>query len=448
MERQRALFVIIKCNQKAHLGKEIQLIKQGKLTKSFLSGLNPFLDSNDILRVGGRLQNATLSYERKHPAILPKNSIITNLIIKREHLRLLHAGPRMVLSSLSQSFHIINGIREIKKVLYSCIICARLKAKAAEQLMGSLPPERVTSSRPFEIVGIDFCGPFQVKAARLRKSAITKGYIALYVCFTTKAIHLELCSNLTTENFLASLKRFISRRGMPTKIFCDNAKTFKGAANQLKALYDLQASAAHRNAVNFFCASNYITFKFIPSYSPEFGGLWEAGVKSAKFHLKRTVGNNILTYEELYTSITQIEGILNSRPLLYTSSEEYLTPGHFLIGAAISSYPETNLVEIQNNRLSFWKLCTKIKQDFWKVWSKDYLNQLQNSPKWKHSFPNIKEGDLVLVKEMNTPPLSWPMARIVKTIQGRDGHVRVAEIKIGDKIFTRSIAKLCPLPIN
>ncbi|CAK1591637.1 unnamed protein product [Parnassius mnemosyne] len=189
---------------------------------------------------------------------------------------------------------------------------------------------------------------------------------------------------------------------------------------------------------------------FIPSYSPEFGGLWEAGVKSVKYHLKRVVGTMCLTYEEFNTAMIQIEGVLNSRPLLSLNPNEgkYLTPGHFLIGTAICSYPEVNVSEISFNRLKFWKVVTKLKQDFWKTWSKDYLTQLQSRPKWKYDLPNLKEGDIVLVKQFNTPPLEWPLARIVKVFPGKDKNVRVAEVRYNNKVYLRSIAKLCPLPIN
>lgn len=240
---------------------------------------------------------------------------------------------------------------------------------------------------------------------------------------------------------------------MPSQIFCDNAKTFKGADNYLKELYKLHSSKHNKDSIQSFCTKNYIEFKYIPSYAPEFGGLWEAGVKSLKFHMKRVIGRICLTFEELCTIITQIESILNSRPLLPMSSDtsdfQYLTPGHFLIGAPMTSYPEINLVDKNINRLKLWNVCTKLKQDFWKVWSNDYLSQLQNRPKWKYEAVNLKEGDLVIVKAQNVPTLEWPMARVVKTYPGADGKVRVADIKMGHngKIYNRSYKKLCPLPL-
>ncbi|XP_061729013.1 uncharacterized protein LOC133533941 [Cydia pomonella] len=269
-ELQEALLVIIKNVQRKHFSKEIDTLLAGKSLKSGIADLHPFVDQCGVLRVGGRLQNADISQARKHPPILPKGSFFTSLLIKTEHLRLLHLGARAVLSSLAQKYWIINGIREVKKVVNKCVTCLRLKAEAAKQLMGSLPVERITASRAFQYVGIDFCGPFSTKIARIRKPLVTKSYIALFVCFATKAIHVELVSNLTTETFLACLNRFISRRGMPTLIYCDNAKTFEGAANQLKGLYDLQCSNEHRESVYRYCNKKYISFKFIPSYAPLF----------------------------------------------------------------------------------------------------------------------------------------------------------------------------------
>lgn len=454
-ELQSSNSVIIRHVQHKAFSNEIQLLEKGSQIKNHMASLHPFLDCNTILRVGGRLQNATnLSYDKKHPIILPKSNHITNLIIIKEHLRLLHAGAKLVLSSLSQRFWLLNGIREVKKVVHKCVKCFRLKATAAKQLMGSLPSHRISTGRVFEITGVDFCGPFDIKVARIRKAITKKSYVALFVCFATKAIHIELVSDMTTEAFLACLQRFVARRGLPSLIYCDNAKTFKGAENKLKELYDLHSSKCHVENVENFCSTKLIRFKYIPSYSPEFGGLWEAGVKSAKHHIRRVIGNVSLTFEEFNTVLTQIESILNSRPLLPLSSDvsdlNYLTPGHFLVGTALTSYPELDVTYKNINRMKFWQLCTKLKQDFWKLWSRDYLTSLQNRPKWKYCSDNLKEGDLVIVKQKDISPLNWPMGRIVKTIPGPDGRVRVAEVRMGPKnnVYLRSYTKLCPVPMK
>lgn len=452
-ELEFALKNIIRQDQTQHFSEEITCIRSKKPIKSNLKSLNPFLDGIGILRVGGRLHNANIPYDQKYPIILPKKSFITRLVISNEHKCLLHAGKKLTLASLCQRFYLINGLREVKGVIHKCLVCFKLRAKASEQMMGSLPSDRVNPSRPFEKVGIDYGGPFSIKLHRVRKPQILKAYILLFICFTTKAIHIELASNLTTECFLQALKRFIFRRNKPSIIYCDNGSTFKGANNQLHELYSLHFNQVHQDKITNFTSDLGIEFSFIPSYSPVFGGLWEAGIKSAKYHLKRVVGQQVLTYEELNTIIIQIEGLLNSRPLLSLPSIDpndmsYLTPAHFLTGASITSFPEPDVTKVPINRLSFWQQCTHMVQSFWKTWSKQYLTQLQNRPKWHSSVPNIEKGVLVLLRVDNTPPLTWPVARVEQTFPGSDGKVRALSVRTrSGKIMRTSVMKVCILPI-
>lgn len=453
-ELNNALMLIIKHEQNIYFKSEIKALSNNNNLKGNLSELHPFLDDQGLLRVGGRLHYADIPYSQKHAIILPKASLITSLLIRCEHERLLHAGPQLLLSHLNQRFWIVNGLLEVKKVTHKCIVCFRQKATVAKQLMGSLPAARVTAtSRPFEKVGVDFAGPIEVKLSRVRRSLKGKGYICVFVCFATKAVHLELASDLTTDTFLACLRRFISRRGLPTEIHCDNASTFKCARNQLVELHKLHTSQSHQMQIHKFTAERGIQFHFIPCYSPTFGGLWEAAVKSTKFHLKRILQSTVLTYEQLNTVLIEIEAVLNSRPLLPLSSNTddycYLTPGHFIIGNAMSMYPENNVCNIPQNRLKFWQLCTSLKQSFWKVWHQYYLNLLQNRPKWRDNISNVKLGNLVILKEDNTPPMSWPMARIVKLFPGHDGKIRAVEVRTSNgKIHSRAINKICLLPID
>ncbi|XP_031352596.1 uncharacterized protein LOC116177688 [Photinus pyralis] len=320
----------------------------------------------------------------------------------------------------------------------------------AEQLMGSLPQDRVNANRVFSITGIDLCGPFSIKQSRIRKAIETKAYIVVFVCFAVKAIHLEVLSDMTTQNFLAGLKRFISRRGKPSKIYCDNGGTFVGSNLELNKLYDRAKS--HGNQIIDYAANEGIEFKFIPSYSPVFGGLWEAGVKSTKFHLKRIAGKALLTYEQLNTIVVEIEGILNSRPITQITNDpsdlSYLTPAHFLIGVPITSYPQPDLTLIPENRVNYWQRCIKMQQQFWEKWHKSYLTMLQNRPKWQQNRPNLQENMLVVLKEDNIPPLYWPMGRITKIIYGKDQKVRVVEVKTQKGTYLRTLSKVAVLPIN
>ncbi|GBM56478.1 hypothetical protein AVEN_126291-1 [Araneus ventricosus] len=208
--------------------------------------------------------------------------------------------------------------------------------------MGDLPTDRVTPNHVFNVTGIDFAGPFFLKFKNQRKGILNKVYVVIYVCLCTKALHLDFVTDQTTDCFIASLKRFFGRRGKCAKIRTDNSKTFVGADKEIKILYNHVNSPDQ--CLSEFLTSESIEWKFIPPKSPNFGGIWESGVKSFKFHLKRVIGSQKLTLEEFITILAEIEGVLNSRPLTPLSPEFYdfetLSPGHFLIGRPINGIVE------------------------------------------------------------------------------------------------------------
>ncbi|XP_033221110.1 uncharacterized protein LOC117175512 [Belonocnema kinseyi] len=211
-----------------------------------------------------------------------------------------------------------------------CVIFVRQRAKVVQQLMGSLPDFRTVNCRPFTHSGVDYAGPFQIRFAPGRGQRSYKGYVALFVCCVTRAIHLELVSDYTSQSFLLAYKRFIARRRIPAHIYSDNGTTFQGADRILRE----NAAQLRRdpNLVNFLSVEG-TTWHFIPPAASNFGGPWEAGVKHLKHHLRRGVGSHTLTFEEFFTTLSQVEACLSSRPI-GTHSEDpnyssYITPGHF-----------------------------------------------------------------------------------------------------------------------
>jgi len=191
--------------------------------------LHPFLDSFGILRVGGRLKHSSLNYEQKHQIILPEKHHITDLIIRHAHTSQLHTGPQATLYHIRQKFWPINGKTRIKKIVRECIVCFKSKPQMLEHLMGDIPKDKFGCSRPFANSGVDYCGPFWIKERKYRNRTKIKVYVSIFVCFSSKAVHLELVSDLTTEAFIAALKRFFSRRGKANLMLSDNATTFVGA---------------------------------------------------------------------------------------------------------------------------------------------------------------------------------------------------------------------------
>ncbi|GFW93045.1 integrase catalytic domain-containing protein [Trichonephila clavipes] len=223
----------------------------------------------------------------------------------------------------------------------------------------------------------------------------------------------------------------MSRRGKCSKIFTDNATNFVGANSQLKVFYKT-LNFPDQNLAAYFTEEG-IEWNFIPPRAPHMGGLWEAGIKSVKYHLKRALGRSRLTYEEFETVIIQVEGILNSRPLTPISNDfdnfEVLTPAHFLIGRSINSILEPLVINISDNRLSRWQRTTKVIQVVWKKWSTDYLNTLQQRGKWMIEKDNVMCGTMVIVKEDFTPVCNWLLGRVVEVYHGSDGKVRTVRIE-------------------
>lgn len=419
-------------------------------SRSSLLRLHPFLDKDGILRVGGRIDNASATYNQRHPIILPKKHHVTDLIIRQIHYRNLHAGPRTLLYIIREQFWPLQGLRTVNTVLSKCMNCFKANLKPTPQLMGDLPSCRLMPQKPFNSTGIDYAGPIKYNNVpqRSHKVCPDKAYVVVFVCMTTGAVHLELATSPSTQNLLATFHRFISRRGKPEHIYSDNGGSFVAFAKALKVACARQEI---EDVIGQFAYENKITWHFIPPLAPHMGGRWEAHVKIMKLHLKRTIGKALLKFEELNSLIIQIEGMMNSRPITEISSDPTdflpLTPGHFLIGNSITSFPE-QMTRVKPIKLTKeWREVENMKASFWKRWKREYLNQLQNRYKWHKIHPNLKQGQLVIVTDP-TPPFVWKLGRVITTHPGRDGNVRVVLLKTSLGPITRPVNLLCPLPID
>lgn len=414
--------------------------------------LAPFIDGDGLLRVGGRIENAAVSFDVKHPIILHSNHPICKMIASHFHIKNLHPGPSLLFHLINQKYWVIGGRNLMRSIVHRCLLCCRYRARLGKQLMGNLPEERVVPAKAFDKVGIDYAGPLMTLNRRGRGSKCIKSYIAIFVCLVTKGIHIEAVSDLSSEAFLGAFRRFCSRRGQPSIVMSDNGTTFVGANRKIDEIIELWSSQEFRGDIAKFCQFEKIEWKFIPPRAPHMGGIWESAVKSVKNHLIKIIGREHLTFEELSTLLCQIESILNSRPLyanIANDNEGYdvLTPAHFLIQTKSIVLPAMS--EDDKSIDKRWQLIQKIMQTFWKKFQDEYIHGLQQRKKWKDKSENFKEGDIVLIKSEDLPASHWPMGKIIAVHPGADNLVRVVTIKTPNNTsIQRPIVKLCKLPLN
>lgn len=454
-ESDAALNQICKMIQQQHFSSEYKALVRHDVISSTskILSLTPFLDEIGLLRVGGRLRNSDLTFNSRHPILLPANHELTKRIIMREHVRNMHAGTQATMAAIRQQFWPLSLRSTARKIILHCVKCFRVKPAFSEATMGSLPTGRVTVSRPFSHCGVDYAGPIILRESKRRNARNHKAYVALFVCFAVKAVHIELVSDLTSDAFIAALKRFISRRGKPSHVYSDNGTNFVGAHNQLKEFFDNLSKNETQEEVKHFLRTQQTSWNFIPPNAPHFGGLWEAAVKSAKYHMNRIIGKAHLTFEELQTILCEIEAVLNSRPITALSSDpndlSFLSPGHFLIGTTMNGFPCYDLRDINENRLVRWQRVEQLRQHFWQRWSGEYLHSLQTRSKWKaDKGVQLETGQLVLIRQQDLAPLHWLLGRVHEIHAGADGIVRSATVRTAKGFLTRPLTKLAILPIE
>ena len=309
---------------------------------SNLLSLRPFLLDN-LLRLGGRIGQSFLSFHSKHQIILPKNHPLSALLVQDTHVRNCHSGRDLTLSLIREKFCIVHAKSLIRKVLFDCHYFKRQRVLRKPPLISELPLERLSVvDQPFIHTGVDYFGPLLVRLNKKIRAnqAVAKRYGATFTCLSLHALHIELAGDMSTDSFILALRRFISRKGYPKSIISDNSTNFVGAQRELsEALRKLDISKI-KDDLN----QRHIIWKFNPRCALWIwiGGATESMVKITKKALKSIVSDRIFTDEALSTFLTEVESIINSRPLTAASDDindlEPITPNHFLIGKSSPNY--------------------------------------------------------------------------------------------------------------
>lgn len=326
--------LLIKVCQKESFSDEIKDLKTGSSVKrsSKILQMNPFLDSNGLMRSNSRLSKvAWLEDEVKYPVILPKHHAMTWLIVKQVHEKIGHPlSINAALNEIQRRFWIIRARSLLKLIQAKCMVCKLAKEKCLQPKMAPIPRYRFDPPlQAFSKTGLDFAGSFLTKRSA-RGLSKNKRYMALFTCLQTRAVHIEMVYSLETGSFMNALARMIARRGCPREIVSDNGRTFVRANRELKKLVENDRQKIQNEG------RLPISWYFNPPFGSSFGGIFEIMIKSAKRALSCVMQKADLNDEELVTAFCEGEALLNSRPLTKPSDDIHdvtsLTPNHFLIG--------------------------------------------------------------------------------------------------------------------
>ncbi|MCG7879158.1 MAG: reverse transcriptase domain-containing protein [Candidatus Thiodiazotropha endolucinida] len=421
--------------------------------------LGVYVDDDGILRCKGRLEYSSLTEAARHPILLPNKGKLTHLIIESVHKQLLHSGVSQTLSKLRYRFWVPKGRATVRKVINNCLVCRRTEGGPYKMPpMAQLPPGRVSKSTPFSQTGLDYMGPLYIKEENQTK----KVWVCLFTCMVTRAVHIEMVADMSTNAFLNCFRRFIASRGTPNEIVCDNAMHFKLASETTELIW---RDIIRCDEVQSYSSSQRIKWTFIVELAPWMGGFYERLVGLIKRSLRKAIGRKLLDSDKLNTVLKEAEATVNSRPLVYVgddiNSTVVITPGHFICLNPNTGIPQTEIHDKDPDfkpkessaevLLRIWKKGQKLLDSFWNIWLHEYLTSLRERTQMKlksgklQSKVSCRIGDIVLIKD-NMPRGSWRLGKVIELIQSADGFVRSARVQTqSGRILGRPLCLLYPI---
>ena len=405
--------------------------------------LIPSLDEDGLIRAHGRLEDArSLPQEMRNPIILPRDHLLVKLLLRHLHTKRAHCGYKSLIHEARRKYWII-GVRSMSKALTSkCITCKKLRKKPLDQLMGQIPSLRVAAGfPPFSNTAIDMFGPLHIK---LNRKTLKEAQVIIFTCMTTRAVHLELVNDKTSDAFLMTFRRFASLRGHPSVCWSDCGTNFVGAQAYLQEIMrNWNIPKIESVLSEDFCCD----FKWlwnIPHASHQ-NGVVETLIKSVRQSLDATCKSRAFTEEQWRTFLSETTYIINGRPLYPSSNDIWegppITPNDILMGHHLPP-PQPEPEERINPRHLLRSTQDRVNE-FWKCWMRYFAPNLLPRNKWFRTRENVEVDDLVLELDPNQKRSRWNLARVVATYPGNDGLVRKARIKTQCGEYDRPIHKLC-----
>ena len=456
--RQDSTGILLKNVQRESYSEEIQCLQNNRpLSKSSdIRALSPFLDDNGLIRVGGRLEKAQIPYEEKHPILLPGRHHISLLLARHFHEKVFHQGRQFTEGSIRAAGYWITGCRRLVSSLISqCVKCRKLRGNYCCQKMADLPADRLEPGPPFSNVGVDAFGPWQVVSRRTRGGiANSKRWGIIFTCLVTRAVHIEVVDSMSSSAFINALRRFIAIRGKVNVFRSDRGTNFVGALEDL----GINRIDVENDSLREFLDNIGTKWILNPPHAPHFGGAWERLIGIVKRILNAILSEPVhqhLTHDVFCTLMAEVTAIVNHRPLLPVSSDPenpaVLSPSTLLTQKFNSNHAPPDFENFTSKDMirSEWKRVQVLADVFWKRWKNEYMQSLQPRRKWQTVRPDLKLGDVVLLKDIDAPRNRWPLAVIVAIMPSDDSHVRKVQLKIfrhnKSSVLTRPICELVPL---
>ncbi|KAK2899432.1 hypothetical protein Q8A73_005517 [Channa argus] len=387
-----------------------------------------------ILRVGGRLKRASLPLDLRHPIILPKDGVITRLILDYFHGKTQHQGRGQTLNELrANGYWIVGGSKVVTNYLRQCVACRRARRPTETQRMADLPANRVDPSPPFSYCGMDCFGPLYTKQGRKEY----KRYGLIFTCLSSRAVHIEMLEDLTTDAFINALRCFIAIRGTVRQIRSDQGTNFVGAKNELaKALKEVD-----KDILSTYMAERQCDFIMNAPDASHMGGVWERQIRTVRSVLSWALSQSAGRLDDacLRTFLYEAMSIVNSRPLTTDNlndpkSLEPLTPNLLLtMKTSVALPPPGKFVAEDLYARKRWRRVQYLAEQFWSRWRKEYLVNLTLRQRWHSPRRNVKIGDIVIVKEEGVPRNEWKLGRVLDARMEEDGLVRKATVQIGNR---------------
>ncbi|XP_067051157.1 uncharacterized protein [Acropora muricata] len=327
--------------------KESQKTLRDRLSKGEFRNLSPYVDQEGVWRVGGRADKALVSYETRHPVLLPGDHGISRLIVQHAH-QFGHPGVATTVAKTRTKYWIVRAHDLAKSIKFRCVVCREIGARVELQVMADLPQSRLAPfTPPFHHTSCDYFGPYRVRTSR---NKIVKHYAVIFTCLNTRAVHLELAADCTTMEFMQVLRRFYALRGVPALMISDNGSQLVGAERELRKMVE----GLDTEKLQEFSSERGMKWQFTTPAAPHQNGCAEALVKSCKIGLKKAIGEHVLTPLELQTCLVEVANLVNQRPKGRIPSDpddgSYLCPNDMLLGRASPTVPQGPFRHTKNPR--------------------------------------------------------------------------------------------------